>query len=111
MRWHVLKGSASQATWEQQQQYLHQKLSLSMQQQAIYPTAQPTNDKPTRTMHSSHQQQHLREEQEYYNPEFDAYLQQVLWEDDDFVRGVNAIRDDDEIRLLLESQPPMRVEI
>ncbi len=91
MRWHVLKGSASQATWEQQQQYLHQKLSLSMQQQGP--------------------QQHLREEEEYFNPEFDAYLQQVLWEDDDFVRAVNAIRDDDEIRLLLETQPPMRAEI
>jgi hypothetical protein len=111
MRWHVLKGSASQATWEQQQQYLHQKLSLSIQQQTNYPTAPHTNDKPARTMHSSHQQQHLREEEYYYNPEFDAYLQQVLWEDDDFVRAVNAIRDDDEIRLLLESQPPMRVEI
>ena len=116
MRWHVLKGSASQATWEQQQQYLRQKLRHSVHEQdhqtSMYQTAQSTNDNPTRMMHSSSTTAQIREAEEYFNPEFDAYLQQVLWEDDDFVRKVDAIyRDEEEIKLLLESHSPMRVEI
>eukprot|EP00986_Skeletonema_menzelii_P020660 scaffold31924_cov148-Skeletonema_menzelii.AAC.2 len=110
MRWHVLKGSASKATWEKQQQYLRQKLHHSVHHQDHYPAAQHTNDEPTQTTYSSTTAL-THPEEEYYNPEFDAYLQQVLWEDDEFVRKVEAILDDNEIKLLLESQPPMRVEI
>ena len=122
MRWHVLKGSASQATWEQQQQYLRQKLHLSVHQQdhqtSVQPAMQPTNDNPSRTsqtLHSStaastHHQQYLREEVEYYNPEFDVYLQKILWEDVDFVRAVDAIFQEEEgFNNLFES--PERVEI
>lgn len=127
MRWHVLKGSASQATWEQQQQYLRQKLHLSVHQQDHHTSVQPpamqptTNDNPPRafqtlqssTAASSHQHQYLREEVEYFNPEFDAYLQKILWEDDDFVRAVDAIyqeeEEEEEFNNLFES--PVCVEI
>jgi hypothetical protein len=30
----------------------------------------------------------------YYNPEFDDYLQEVLWGDEDFVRVVDEIHQD-----------------
>lgn len=124
MRWHVLKGSASQATWEQQQQYLRQKLHLSVHQQdqhssAQPPAMQPTNDNPARTFQtlqsstaaSTNRHQHLREEVEYFNPEFDAYLQKILWEDDDFVRAVDAIYQEEEEFNNLFDSPTARVEI
>jgi hypothetical protein len=68
---------------------------------------QPTNDNPSRTFQtlqsstaaSTHHQQYLCEEAEYFNPEFDAYLQKVLWEDDDFVRAVDAIGDSSDLTL------------
>ncbi len=125
MRWHVLKGSASQATWEQQQQYLRQKLHLSVHQpehqtSSVQPAMQqPTNDNPARTFQtlqsstaaSTHHQQHLREEEKYFNPEFDAYLQKILWEDDDFVRAVDAIYQEEEEFNNLFDSPTVRVEI
>lgn len=104
MRWHCLKGSATLATWEQQQQYLWQHLRLSVHQQGPHQTlvqpAQPTNDNPPtltfQTLYSSstaqtHHHSHHRQEVVYFNPEFDDYLQRVLWEDEDFVRAVDAI--------------------
>lgn len=120
MRWHVLKGSASQATWEQQQQYLRQKLRPSVHQNdhhiSLQTATQPSNDKPTRTLQTLHSSstaapthhQHHRGEVYYFNPEFDAYLQRVLWEDDDFVRAVDAIHREEKGFNLAS---PVRVEI
>ena len=106
MRWHVIKGSASQATWEQQQQYLRQKLRPSVHQNQ-------TATRTLQTLHSSStaastHHQHHRGEVDYFNPEFDAYLQRVLWEDDDFVRAVDAIHREEKGFNLAS---PVRVEI
>jgi len=113
MRWHVLKGSATRETWEQQQQYVWQHLRLSVHQQGHQPSvqpAQPTNDKPPartfQTLHSSSAaptQQHHRQETEYFNADFDAYLQRVLWEDEDFVRAVDEIYQEEKAFNLFES--------
>ena len=92
MRWHVLKGSASQEAWEQQQQYLRQQLRHSVHQQGHQISAlQHTNVKPTRAFQALHSSSAAPMELEYFNTEFDAYLQRVLWDDDDFVRAVDAI--------------------
>lgn len=96
MRWHVLKGTATQETWVQQQQFLRQSLFLSVTEQVQSTNCNPAPPTP--------QQPHNKEEEEYHDPEFDAYLQRVLWEDEDFVRAVDAIyQEEKEFNNLLES--------
>jgi hypothetical protein len=88
-----LKAGATKETWVQQQQHLWQHLRLSVHQHDHHTSVKPSIAAPAQV--------------ENFNPEFDAYLQRVLWDDEDFVRAVDETnRDEEKAFHSLESPEP-----
>ena len=83
MRWHVLKCTANQETWKQHQTYMRQQLHHTVNQQNNQTFVEGSTWEILQDGSGGNP--------EYCDAEFDAYLQRILWEDEDFVRAVDAI--------------------
>ena len=107
-RWQLLKLRNHKLTWEQQQQYLWRNLHHLDTPSAT--TFSSSAAEQTRTFHTLHSSVVPPPPLNgaYYNPEFDDYLQEVLWGDEDFVRVVDEIHQEKESsnNLVQESPEP-----
>ena len=87
-RWQLLKEGANKLTWEQQQQYLWRNLHHLDTPSATFSSSAAEQTRAFHTLHSSVAPPPPPPlNGAYYNPEFDDYLQEVLWGDNDFVRA------------------------
>jgi hypothetical protein len=94
-RWQLLKEGANKLTWEQQQQYLWLNLHHLDTPSATFSSSAAKQTRAFHTLHSSVAPPPAPPlNGAYYNPEFDDYLQEVLWGDEDFVRVVDEIHQD-----------------
>ena len=95
-RWQLLKEGANKLTWEQQQQYLWRNLHHLDTPSATFSSSAAEKTREFHTLHSSVAKPPPPPPLNgaYYNPEFDDYLQEVLWGDEDFVRAVDEINQD-----------------
>ena len=94
-RWQLLKEGANKLTWEQQQQYLWRNLHHLDTPSATFSSSAAKQTRAFHTLHSSVAPPPAPPlNGAYYNPEFDDYLQEVLWGDEDFVRVVDEIHQD-----------------
>ena len=95
-RWQLLKLRNHKLTWEQQQQYLWRNLHhLDTPSATTFSSSAAVQTRTCHTLHSSVAPPPPPPlNGAYYNPEFDDYLQEVLWGDEDFVRVVDEIYQD-----------------
>lgn len=110
-RWQLLKEGANKWTWEQQQQYLWRNLHhLDTPNRATTSSSAAKQKRAFHTLHSTVAPPPPLPPMNsaYYNPEFDDYLQEVLWGDEGFVRVLDEIHQEKErnVSHLFDSPEP-----